>query len=82
LLNIKDNKLGDVMGKDKMDVILNKLYPNSLSQSFNLNSFITLASENANKTEKVDNLTAHSTDMLNLKKAAKNVKVLNQIRYK
>jgi len=91
--NIEDNKLGNVMGKDKMDVILNKLYPNSLTQSFNLNSFIALASENsltfskenANKAEKVDNSIAHSTDMLNLKKAgvvAKNVKVLNQIRYK
>jgi len=84
-LNIEDNKLRNVMGKDKMDVILNKLYPNSLTQSFNLNSFIALASENANKAEKVDNSTAHYTDMLNLKKAgvvAKNVKVLNQIRYK
>ncbi|RYE14884.1 MAG: hypothetical protein EOP34_05175 [Rickettsiales bacterium] len=85
-LNIEDNKLGDVMGKDKMDVILNKLYPNSLTQSFNLNSFIALASENSlkNKAEKVDNSTARSTDMLNLKAGvvAKNVKVLNQIRYK
>ena len=82
-LNIKDN----VNGNDKVDVILNKLYPNSLAQSFNLKSFINLASENnlKNRGENFENVNGITTEMLNQRKAgvvAKNVKVLNQIRYK
>ena len=78
---------GNVNSKDKMEVILNKLYPNSLVQNFNLKSFITLASADSltNNTEKLNDISAQSTDMLNQKKVgavAKNVKLLNQIRYK
>jgi ribosomal protein S3 len=95
-LNIKqsrvldDNKdisqAGNIMTNDKLDVILNKLYPNSLAPNFNLKSFITLASENSlNKADTLDNVSAMSTDTLNQRKvgmAAKNIKILNQIRYK
>ena len=77
----------NVNSKDKMEVILNKIYPNSLVQNFNLKSFIALDSTNSltNNTEKLNNISAQSTDMLNQKKVgavAKNVKLLNQIRYK
>lgn len=85
-LNVNNNVNLDanVLNKDKMDVVLNKLYPNSLAQSFNLKSYLTLTSENS-LTENLENVSVQSTDMLNQIKAkavAKNVKILNQIRYK
>lgn len=86
------NQTGNVMTNDKLDVILNKLYPNSLAPNFNLKSFITLASENSltfskenAKADTLDNVSAMSTDTLNQRKVgmvAKNIKILNQIRYK
>jgi len=90
-LNVEDLSVNENVNgfaaKDNIDVILNKLYPNSLAQSFNLKSFVSLASENSltDKSENLENVNAQSTDMLNILKAgavAKNVKILNQIRYK
>jgi len=75
--------------KDKIDLVLFKLYPNSLAHNFNLKSFLTLASEKnlTNVSNVFDGLPEDNeySDIIYQNKPgayAKNVQILNQIRYK
>lgn len=79
-----NTNISDTASYDKMNVILNKLYPNSLTSSFSLKSFETTANKNAKADTKKSSIIVHN-DTLKKRiemKTAKNVEILNQIRYK